>query len=268
LCEVFINLYAYLSHTNAKKTHIMKKILFLLAMGIFLNVNLQAQIRLFLEEQEVKLPDGTSTAWVFPVVRDLDEALEDLKEYCKDRGDVKMKKGGDNILIAEMVSLPAISTKRGDLIGMGFITEQYYALAIVFQLGYDISLNSKDWKVEMGNLRNYSKNFMAYHYEQSYARKLEVLNKEIDDLEKEKKQNNNKIDNLTDKINNLSKKIGKEEDTAKIEEFEAEINTLEADMKVLMDALPGLEATIADRMSKQAQLQSESNSYQSIIGTL
>ena len=59
----------------------------------------------------------------FPVARDLDEALDDLREYSKDRSDVKMKKDGENLVIAEKVSIPTFVTKRGDLIGYGYINE-------------------------------------------------------------------------------------------------------------------------------------------------
>jgi prefoldin subunit 5 len=244
-----------------------KNALFLIA-GMILTGSLHGQTHLFLDEQEVNLEDGKATAWVFPVVRDLEEALNDLKDYCKDRSDVKLKKEGDNLFIAEKISLPTIATKRGDLIGYCYITEQYYAMAIIFKMGYDISLNSQDWKPEMENLRNYAKAFMAYHYEQSYARRLKILEKDLKDQEKERDQNEGKINNLTDKINNLSKKIGKETDTLKIEDYEAEIRTLEADIRTLMDTLPGLEATIADLQQQVVHNKTESNAFQGIIGEL
>ena len=244
----------------------MKKTLVLLIAGIMITGVLQAQIHLFIEEQELTLIDGKSTAWVFPVTGTLEEALDDLKEYCKDRSDVKLKKGGDNLLIAEKISLPIIATERGDLIGFCYKTEQYDAMAVVFKLGYDISLNSKEWTSEMQSLRYYTKAFMSYHYEQSYARRLKDLEKALKAVEKERSQNESKINNFTNKINNLGKKIGKEEDTAKIETFESEINTLEADIRLLMDTLPDLESQIADLKKKVGQNKMESNTYQSTIG--
>ena len=245
----------------------MKKLLLLLIAGVMISGSLQAQIHLFLEEQEVILSDGKATGWVFPIPRNLDEALDDLKDYCKNRSDVKLKKGGDNLLIAEKISMPTLSTKRGDLIGYSFISEEYYAMALVFKLGYDISVNTGEWAQEAESLRNYAKAFMSYHYEQSYARKIEVLEKELKGIEKEKNQNEKKIGNMTDKINNLGKKIGKETDTTKIESYETEINTLEADVRQLMDTLPGLETQIADLKGQVNKYKTESNTYQSAIGT-
>lgn len=246
----------------------MKTRISLLGGSILLTFSLQAQVHLFLEEQEVGLPDGVSTAWVFPVIGNLEDALEDLDDYCKERSDVKMKNGGNNLIIAEKVSIPAIASKRGDLVGYAYITDQNYNMALVFQLGYDISLNSTDWPTEMGSMRNYAKAFMTYHYEQEYARRLKTQEKELNALEKEKKQNVNKIDNLTNKVNNLGKKIGKETETAKIEAYEAEIRTLEADVKQLMDTLPGLEANITQLKTRIEQNLSESSVYLSTIGGL
>jgi prefoldin subunit 5 len=244
----------------------MKKFLPILIVGMIITGSLKAQIHLFLEEQEVTVPDGKITAWVFPTAGNLEETLDDLKNYCKDRSDLKMKKEGENIIMAEKISFPAVATKRGDLIGYSFMTEKYYAMALAFKLGYDISVDSESWAVEAENLRNYAKAFMTYHYEQTYARRVEILEKEIKGLEKDKKQNENKIGNITDKVNSLGKKIGKETDTAKIDSYQAEINTLEADMRQLMDTLPGLESQLADLRKQVDQNKTESYTYLGAIG--
>lgn len=246
----------------------MKQIISFLGVVFLFTLSLQAQIRLFLDEQEVGLPDGTSSAWVFPIAGIAEDAIEDLDDYGKERSDVKMKKVGDNLIIAEKVSMPAIASKRGDLLGYVYLKDQSYNMAMVFQLGYDISLNSADWSPEMENLRNYAKAFMAYHYEQEYTRRAKPQEKELKDLEKEKKQTENKIGNLNDKINNLGKKIGKETETAKIEAYETDIRTLEADVKQLMDNLPGLESSISQLRARIEQNLAESSVYLSTIGGL
>lgn len=244
----------------------MKTRLFPAAAVIMITAALYSQENLFLQEQVVDLPDGKSEAWVFPVARDLEVALNDLKEYAKDRGDLKMKKEGENMMIAQKVLMPAISAKRGDLIGYCTITEQYYGMALVFKLGYDISLNSKEWTTEMQNFRNYSKSFMSYHYEQVYARRLKEMEAQLKELEKTKSQNEGKIENMTEKVNNLGRKIGKETDTKAIDEYQIEINTLEADIRGLMDTLPGLDAQINDLKTRMEETKTESYAYQAAIG--
>jgi len=235
---------------------------------ILLTGSADAQIHLFLQEQEINLKDGRSSAWVIPVARDLEEALDDLKKYSKDRSDVKMKKGGENLVIAEKVSIPTIVTKRGDLIGYGFITDNYYGIALVFQLGYDISVNSTEWAVEMNNFRNYAREFMSYHYEQSYSRRIQALEKEIKALEKQTTQNENKINSMGKKIVNLNGKIAKESDDAKIGTFRSDITTLESDIQGLSDTLPRLKSQIETLQGNVDKLKNESHTFQTTIGSI
>ncbi len=246
----------------------MKKIYTLLIPMILMTVSLRAQMHLFLEEQSVQFGDGRSDAWVMPVVNNLEEALGDLDQYCKDRSDVKMKKGGDNLLIAEKVSITAISTKRGDLIGYGYITPNYYAIALIFQLGYDISLNSTDWEEEMANFRTYARQFMSYHFEQAYARRLDGIDKEMKDVDKEKGQNEKQIENLSRKIENNNKKIEKETDELKIGEFRTEISTLESEIEALSNTLPGLTSRLEELQKNRDNLNTEAHTYLGTIGSL
>jgi len=242
-----------------KKKHVI--MLALLACTIVL----QAQIHLFLEEKQVSIPDGKFEAWVFPINHNLDEALDDLKDFCKDRSDVKMKKEEDNLYMAEKISLPAISTKRGDLIGYARISEQNYAMAMIFKLGYDISVDSEHWPSEMESLRSYAKSFMTYHYESHYARIIEGLEKQIKSLEKDLKKDEGEVESLNKKIINLGKKIAKETETEKINEHEAEINTLEGDMQAIMNTLPEQESRIDELKTEVARNKTESNTYLSTI---
>ena len=141
-------------------------------------------------------------------------------------------------------------------------------MAVIFKLGYDISLSTADWEKEMESLRYYTKEFMTYHYEQVYARRVEDLEKQIKDVEKDRKQTENKIDNLTSKINNNSKKIANETETAKIDQLQSEINTLEADMKLLMDTMPGIQSKLEELNQWVEMNKSEANAYLSTIATL
>jgi hypothetical protein len=205
---------------------------------------------------------------VFPIYRDLEAALEDLKDYCKERSDVKMKKGGENVLIGEKVRIPSIADKRGDIIGYAFITENYYGMAMVFQLGYDISVSSEEWEPEMNNLRNYAKEFMSYHYERSFSRKIKDLEKELKDLEKDMNQTENKIKNMNNKIDNFHNKIGKEEDEVKVEEHKTEISALQSEINTMTATLPPMREQENQLRETINKIKTESHTYLSTIGTL
>lgn len=239
----------------------MKRLFSTLIASMIVFTFTSAQIDLFLEEQEVQLEDSRASGWVFPVANDLDLAMKDLQEYCKERSDVKLKKEGEFVMIGEKVSIPSIATKRGDLIGRGFITETYYCVSLVFKLGYDISLNSVDWEPEMKNFRNYAKEFMSYHYENSFGRRIENVNQQISDLEKEKKQTLNKVDGLNNKIQSLDKKIQKETDEGKKEEYNTEIAVNESDIEVLSTNASDLQDQIEKLQADVLEIQEELHKF-------
>ncbi len=245
----------------------MKKIYTLFAIAFIAALSVHSQIHLFLEEQMTDLGDARSSAWVFPVAHDLELALEDLQDYCKERSDVKLKKEGDNIVMGEKVSIPSIATKRGDLVGKGYITETYYGVALIFQLGYDISLNSIDFTPEMQNFRNYAKEFMSYHYEKSFTRRVVATEKQISDLQKEKGQDENKIGSANKRIKNLNKKIVKETDESKISQYKAEIEANEMEIAPLSVNTTKLQEQIDLLQGDMADIKEELNKFQASIAT-
>jgi len=263
----FCNLFAG-TITNYEITGTMRTRFFFFAITCLMFVGLQGQVHLFLEEQEVMLPDGKVSAWVFPLPGSQEEVLDDMKDYGKDRSDVKMKKEDDNLYMAEEVSIPSISLYRGDLLAYFMETDSHKSLAVAFRLGYDISLDSKMWADDMKNLRAFTKAFMAWHYEQSYSRRIEELEKQLKDLEKDRSKTEKDINNLNDKVAGNGKKIAKETDTEKINELEADIVQLEADARQLADTLPGLQSQIAELNNELTRLRSESYEHQATISNL
>ncbi len=243
----------------------MKKIYTLLSIAFIGMLSVHSQIHLFLEEQVVDLGDSRSSAWVFPVAHDLELAMGDLQDYCKDRSAVKLKKEGENILMGERVSIPTIATKRGDLVGKGFITETYYGVALIFQMGYDISLNSVDFAPEMKNFRNYAKEFMSYHYEKSFTRRVVAVEKQISDLEKEKGKGENKIGSANKKIQNLNKKIAKETDETKLSLYKAEIEANEMEITTISSSNSKLKEQIDQLKGDNEKLKEELHKFQSNI---
>jgi prefoldin subunit 5 len=227
-----------------------------------------SQIHLFLEERQVELEDGNCTGWVFPVVQDLEEALKDLDDFCKDRSDVRMKKEGDNMIMAEKVSLPAIATKRGDLIGYGFTSGTDHVLGLVFRLGYDISLNSEDWGSEMENFHTYARQFMSYHYELAYDRRMDEIDDQIEDVEKEKDRTEKDIDQLNRKIENNNKRIEKETDEGKLIVYRTEIDNYNAEIEQLNNNIPPLQSELEQLQERKDQLNTEAHTYLGTIGSL
>jgi len=246
----------------------MKKITYLLLIALVICPALKAQKKLFLEEQEVQIDDGSQHAWVMPTVGDLDEVLKDLDDFSKERSDVKMKKGGENLLIAEKVSLLSVVAKRGDLIGYAYNTNNENVIALVFRLGYDISLNSEEWYSEMRSFRDYSKEFMTYHYEQAYARRLDDLDKDMKDLEKDRGKAEKQIGNMNDQIEKNNKKIEKETDVSKIADSRGENTSLSSDIENLSGTIPQHTSNLEQLQTLKDQLSTEAYSYLETIKSL
>lgn len=246
----------------------MRKLFTLLLAGLFLAVSLNAQQHLFLGEEEINLEDGKFVGWVFPATASQELTLNDFKDYLKGRSDLKLKKEGDDILIAEKVSLPAISTKRGDLIAYCRITEQFYSMAIIFRLGYDISISRETYPEEMESMRHYVKEFMSFHYEQEYGRRIKELEKQLKELEKIRDQTEKKVGNINGKIASNQKKIAKETDEGKIGVLEAENNNLQTEANTLSNTLPEMLSQI-DGLKKEIEAnKDEVNSFLSTIVSL
>jgi predicted nucleic acid-binding Zn-ribbon protein len=179
-----------------------------------------------------------------------------------------MKKSGNEMMVAEKVSIPAIATKRGDLIGYGHSSGTEYTLALIFKLGYDISVNSEEWEPEMNNFHNYARQFMAYHYEQAYDRRMEEIDDQIKELEKEKERFEKDIDQLNRKIDNNSKRIEKETDQAKIDEYNFENTAYGEEITAINNLIPPIETKLEELRERRDQLNTEAHTYLGTIGSL
>lgn len=246
----------------------MKKITSLVIIALVVCPALNAQIKLFLEEQEVQIDDGRQYGWVMPIVGDLDEALKDLDNFGKERSDIKLKRSGENLMIAEKVSLLSIIAKRGDLIGYAYNANNYNVIALVFRMGYDISLNSVEYESEMDSFRDYARQFMAYHYEQAYARKLDNIDKDMKELEKDRGQAERQIGNMNDQIEKNNKKIEKETDASKIADYRSENTSLSSDIENLSNTLPQHTSKLKELQTLKDQLSTEAHSYLETISSL
>jgi len=246
----------------------MKKILHFLLFTFLVLVSLNGQVNLYIEEQSVTLNNSVLTAWVFPIPGDLQPALNNLRDFSKERSKLKMKKSGSNILIAEEVFIPNISSKRGDFIGYAYATSTHNVMATVFQIGYDISLNTRDWSLEMGNLRNYTKEFMSYLYDRFYADSIALVNKELNSVQKELKKREKEFRKLEKKISGTHNKLINETDPVKLEKLKSDASLLQSDFDYVSDIIPELRLSTVQLKEEVGQLRNSSVQYQNAIGSL
>lgn len=246
----------------------MKKKFSVFFILLLLATPLISQQRVFLQEKEIAMEEYSGTAWIFPVAGDIESALDHLKDYCKERSDVRMRNEGDHLVVAEEVSIPTIATQRGDLIGNGFPHESYNAMGIAFKLGYDIYLNSDMWDMEMNNLRNYAKEFMSYHYERFFAEQIEAVEDQIKTLERDLNREERDVESLNRKIERAGDKIEGETEQEEIEALNTEIATLRADRERLNETIPELQTRIDLLKTDVENLKNQSLTIQSAISSL
>lgn len=246
----------------------MKSRIFLSMILLAVSFYLTAQVTPFLTEQSVSLKDGVQTGWSFPVPGDLKEAYDDLADYCRKNSDIRLRREEDNLFLAEKVTVPKISPKRADLIGYGQAGPTYNTMTIIFRLGYDISLNSTGFPLEMNNLRFYVKSVMSYIYDQHYERRIEVLEREWNSLDKDRKNKAKEIADLEKKLKRDKNRIEKETDETKIDEIKGEMVTIQADLEKANDEHPDLKANSDQVKQELDNLRNESHQLQVSIGAL
>jgi peptidoglycan hydrolase CwlO-like protein len=138
----------------------------------------------------------------------------------------------------------------------------------MFRMGYDISINSEEYPTEMENFHTYARQFMSYHYEQAYARRIEVIDDEIKDLEKEKEKLEKDINSMTRRIDNINGRIEKETDESKLAEMRMEVTTLEGDIVNVQQMIPDLDLKLEELHARKDQLNTEAHTYLGTIGSL
>lgn len=210
----------------------LKQITILVAWLLIISSSL-AQAQYDISEQKVQFDKATVSAWMISVG---EEPLKDLQKgfahYAKDQLDVKPKKRGRDMMVAKEVSIPSIASHQGDLKTKFFTEGNQTKMAIAFQTGYDMALNTRENADEMNNLRRFTRNFVK-----SY--KTEQLNEQIADDQKRKKtiesnyeKNEREHKKLTKHISKLERKISSDK-TEEAKRFEAKNDKIADESRIM-----------------------------------
>lgn len=166
-------------------------------------------------EKKVTVNKVSADAWANPV-NNVDDVKKSFTRYTKETLKVKMRKGDNGSLVAEMATIPQIATKRGDLHAI-FSEDKGQApeIAIVFAMGYDIFLNTQQNPSEMALLKEFTRSFLVYHYENIYNDKIKLKESLIKDYNKQIISNERNVKNANSDISSNERKIGKQKDAIK-----------------------------------------------------
>ena len=223
---------------------------------------------LFLIEDEVMDDDTKVTALIIRSTDDFDEAMDNFKDFVKDKHDLKVKKENNQTYMIEAVELPHLSIKRGDLKIYLKQTDSTKIMAFSFRLGYDISINSEEYPEEMTEFKKFVLDYMEYNNHEHYMATIEEKSKLLDKSVKELRQNEDKIGSLQKKVGSLDNKYQKETDESKKTDIASDKNSLENEIETLTNQLPELRESVSEQEEVISGLKEEMNNYHQEIMTL
>lgn len=224
--------------------------------------------QLFLIEDQVTTDDTKVSALLIKTTNDFDEAIDNYKKYVKEEYDLKVKKNNSTTYMIEMVELPHLSVRRGDLYNYLYQTDSANIMAFSFRLGYDISINTEEYPQEMQEFRKFIVGYMEYHYHAHYMKLIDEQRKIMDQAVKELRQNENKISSIHKKASSLDKKYQKETDELKKSEISSEKATLESEVEILTEKLPKQRQKVSDLEEVISIFKEELNGYHQEISSL
>lgn len=192
----------------------MKKSLILL-LAIFSVVIAYGQDPVNLFEREITIGKRTLTVWEVSVGNNPETVRKSFIKYCKENLKTKVKSVGKNRMIAEKVDIPIIIDKTGDLRAMSYQNGQASKIAVGFTIGYDLSLNSRNYPIEMARLKEFVRRYVIYHESQYFLEILDENQSRLDELIKNLKNDQKEIKGLTRRIKKIDKTVSKEKNPNK-----------------------------------------------------
>ncbi len=188
-------------------------------------------------KEEGILIDGVSVNVVSADLRgDVDDIKKAWPKYIKKQLDEKVKEKDGVYRLMETV-VNQVTDKRGNLIAYIFNKDGKVSLNVAYQLGYDVYINSGNYKEEYDRLEGFVQYFVYNYYNDFLPKYLKAQKKSLKVLKKEekksekliKKANKKVIKKSEKKLKKMAKNKSKEE-TDKVQE-EIESVNLNADMK-------------------------------------
>ena len=196
---------------------------------------------------KILVSDVTADVWSANLNDDMSFYEETFEAFTKQEFGTRSRNDGKNEEILEKISIPQVTDKRGDL-RLTFYTEgDRNKLGLSFLLGYDVWINPDDYPQEMDRLRQFTRDYLRFHYVHyyndiidedmklinDYERSIEKSEKSIGTMESQITRNQERLDSETNsnRRNNLEKK--NQQNQQDIERLEAEIPELQKKIESL-----------------------------------
>lgn len=240
----------------------MKAIQFFLIVALLaISPALHAQ-QYIAHESDVSMGKSKATAWVMKVDEPLDALKKGFAKYAKSQWNVRMKRSGQDMLIAKEANIPSISQNQGDLMAKFYALDGDNAIAVAFMPGYSISLNTYDNTEEMNNLKKFVKNFVKTFKSDQLQEAISLDEKRLRQLQSTLKKNEREYQSLNKKISRTENSIEKEENENKVFDLKnknianrARLAALDAMMVNLKDEINSMQDMLAEHRAALGSLE-------------
>jgi hypothetical protein len=149
---------------------------------------------------KITVSDITADVWSANLNDDMSFYEETFEDFTKQEFGSKSRNDGKNEEILEKVSIPQVTDKRGDL-RLTFYTEgDRNKMGLSLLLGYDVWINPDEYPREMDRLRQFTRDYLRFHYVHYYNDIIDEDIKLIDDYEKSIEKSEKSIGTLNNQI--------------------------------------------------------------------
>lgn len=210
--------------------------------------------------RQIAVTDVTVDSWSATLNDDISFYEQTFENFTKREFGSKSRDVGKNEELLEMVSIPQVTDKRGDL-RLTFFTEgSQTKMGISFMLGYDVWINAEDYSEEMEKLKHLTRDYLRFHYTEYYndiiEKDLELINGHKKSIEKSEKS----IGTLRSQISRNEEKLKNEGNAKRQSNMEKKNQQNALDIERLESEIPELQTTI-DSLDEHIQQMKEKLKY-------
>jgi hypothetical protein len=193
---------------------------------------------------KITVSDITADVWSANLNDDMSFYEETFEDFTKQEFGSKSRNDGKNEEILEKVSIPQVTDKRGDL-RLTFYTEgDRNKMGLSLLLGYDVWINPDEYPREMDRLRQFTRDYLRFHYVHYYNDIIDEDIKLIDDYEKSIEKSEKSIGTLNNQIARNQERLEGESNIKRQTNLEGKNEQNRQDIERLEAEIPELQKKI------------------------
>ncbi len=216
----------------------MKTILTLL--GLLAVGSLSGQ-NLTVTHSKIPVSDITVDVWSANLNDDMSFYEGTFEDFTKQEFGRKSRNDGKNEEIIEKVSIPQVTDKRGDLRITFFAEDGRNKLGLSLLLGYDVWINPDDYPKEMERLKQFTRDYLRFHYAHYYNEFIEENLKSIKGYQRSIDKSEKSIGNMRSQTNRNEEKLKTETNPNRRQNLENKNSQNAQDIERLEAEIPELQ---------------------------